>query len=108
MRKKKTNNFKDTAANRKKRWGKKSPLARIGKKNGAYKHGNSPHSFRRKANAGKGQVVHHKNKNKKDSKKSNLKKTTKAGHNKLHPEKGRKGRAAQKRKKTKKYKKRKK
>ena len=29
--------FKDTAANRKKRWNKKSPMARTGKANGSWK-----------------------------------------------------------------------
>ena len=46
--------FKDTSANRKKRWNKKSPMARTGKQNGSWKGGKSPHYYRRKANAGKG------------------------------------------------------
>ena len=45
--------FKDTAANRKKRWNKKSPMARTGKSNGAWKGGKSAHYYRRKANDGK-------------------------------------------------------
>ena len=52
--------FKDTSANRKKRWNKKSPMARYGKANGSWKGGKSPHYYRRKANAGKNEVVHHK------------------------------------------------
>ena len=52
--------FKDTSANRKKRWSKKSPMARYGKSNGSWKGGKSPHYYRRKANAGKNEVVHHK------------------------------------------------
>ena len=51
--------FKDTSANRKKRWNKKSPMARTGKQNGSWKGGKSPHYYRRKANAGKNEVVHH-------------------------------------------------
>jgi|TARA_R100001594_G_C3853681_1_gene219096 hypothetical protein len=96
--------FKDTSANRKKRWNKKSPMARTGKQNGAWKGGKSAHYYRRKANAGKNEVVHHKNKGKhtaKNAKRSNLKKVTPAQHNKLHPEKGRKAAAARKRKGTK-------
>jgi len=51
--------FKDTAANRKKRWSKKSPMARTGKSNGSWKGGKSAHYYRRKANAGKNELVHH-------------------------------------------------
>jgi len=89
--------FKDTSANRKKRWNKKSPMARYGKQNGSWKGGTSAHYYRRKANAGKGEVVHHKNKGKhtaKNARRSNLQKVTPAKHNKLHPEKGRKAAAA--------------
>jgi len=100
--------FKDTSANRKKRWNKKSPMARYGKSNGAWKGGKSPHYYRRKANAGKNEVVHHKSGGKggkgkpgvhtaKTARRSNLKKVTAAQHNKLHPEKGRKAAAARKR-----------
>ena len=107
--------FKDTSANRKKRWNKKSPMARTGKQNGAWKGGKSPHYYRRKANAGKNEVVHHKSGGKggkckpgvhtaKTARKSNLKKMTAAQHNKMHPEKGRKGAAARKRKTTRKTK----
>ena len=103
--------FKDTSANRKKRRNKKSPMARTGKQNGAWKGGKSPHYYRRKANAGKNEVVHHKSGGKggkgkpgvhtaKTARKSNLKKMTAAQHNKMHPEKGRKGAAARRRKKT--------
>ena len=101
--------FKDTAANRKKRWNKKSPMARTGKSNGSWKGGKSAHYYRRKANAGKGDTVHHVSGGKtcrgkpgvhtaRTAKKSNLKKVSKAQHNKLHPEKGRKAAAARKRK----------
>ena len=103
--------FKDTAANRKKRWNKKSPMARTGKSNGQWKGGKSAHYYRRKANAGKNEVVHHHSGGKgskgkpgvhtaKTAKKSNLKKMTAAQHNKMHPEKGRKAAAARKRKTT--------
>ena len=104
--------FKDTAANRKKRWSKKSPMARTGKSNGSWKGGKSAHYYRRKANAGKNEVVHHHSGGKggkgkpgvhtaATGKKSNLKKMTAAQHNKMHPEKGRKAAAARKRKTTK-------
>ena len=52
--------FKDTSANRQKRWRKKSPMARYGKSNGSWKGGKSAHYYRRKADAGKNEVVHHK------------------------------------------------
>ena len=100
--------FKDTAANRKKRWNKKSPMARTGKSNGSWKGGKSAHYYRRKANAGKNEVVHHVAGGKGGSGKpgvhtaksasKGLKKVTKAQHNKLHPEKGRKAAAARKKK----------
>ena len=67
------------------------------KQNGSWKGGTSAHYYRRKANAGKGEVVHHKNKGKhtaKNARRSNLQKVTPAKHNKLHPEKGRKAAAA--------------
>ena len=83
-------------------------MARTGKQNGSWKGGKSAHYYRRKANAGKGEVVHHKSggkggkgkpgvHNAKTARKSNLKKVTPAQHNKLHPEKGRKAAAARKR-----------
>ena len=100
--------FKDTSANRKKRWNKKSPMARYGKANGSWKGGKSPHYYRRKANAGENEVVRHKSGGRgkpgvhtaKTARKSNLKKMTAAQHNKMHPEKGRKAAAARKRKTT--------
>jgi hypothetical protein len=104
---KKKSKFRDTAANRKKRWSKKSPMARTGKSNGSWKGGKSAHYYRRKANAGKGQVVHHVSGGggTKDTgvhtartAKKGLRKVSKAQHNKLHPEKGRKAAAARKRK----------
>ena len=99
--------FKDTSANRKKRRNKKSPMARYGKQNGSWKGGTSAHYYRRKANAGKNEVVHHKSggkggkgkpgvHNARTARKSNLKKMTAAQHNKMHPEKGRKAAAARK------------
>lgn len=86
-------------------------MARNGKQNGSWKGGKSAHYYRRKANAGKNEVVHHKSGGKggkgkpgvhtaKTARKSNLKKVTAAQHNKLHPEKGRKAAAARKRKTT--------
>ena len=83
-------------------------MARTGKENGAWKGGKSAHYYRRKANAGKGEVVHHKSggkggkgkpgvHNARTARKSNLKKVTPAQHNKLHPKKGRKAAAARKR-----------
>jgi len=104
--------FKDTAANRKKRWSKKSPMARTGKSNGSWKGGKSAHYYRRKANAGKNELVHHVAGGKTGtgkpgvhtaaSAKKGLKKMTPAQHNKMHPEKGRKAAAARKGKGTKK------
>jgi hypothetical protein len=100
--------FKDTAANRKKRWSKKSPMARTGKSNGAWKGGKSAHYYRRKANAGKNETVHHVSGGKTGkgkpgvhtaaTAKKGLRKMTAAQHNKQHPEKGRKAAAAKKRK----------
>ena len=79
--------FKDTSANRQKRWRKKSPMARYGKSNGSWKGGKSAHYYRRKADAGKNEVVHHKSggkggrgkpgvHNARTARKSNLKKVT--------------------------------
>jgi len=84
-------------------------MARYGKANGSWKGGKSAHYYRRKANAGKGEVVHHVSggkggrgkpgvHNARTSRKSNLRKVTPAQHNKLHPEKGRKAAAARKKK----------
>ncbi len=82
-------------------------MARYGKQNGSWKGGTSAHYYRRKANAGKNEVVHHKSggkggkgkpgvHNARTARKSNLKKMTAAQHNKMHPEKGRKAAAARK------------
>lgn len=96
---------RDTSANRAKK-NKDPRYQRFGKSNGSFKHGNSPHAYRRKANAKPGQVVHHKDHNKKNSTKGNLKalgsgktmkarlKSARAQHNKAHPEKGRKAAAS--------------
>lgn len=92
---------RDTSANRAK---KKDPrFQRLGKSNGSFKHGKSPHRYRRIAGAKPHEVVHHKDHNKSNVKKSNLKrlKNTKgssamAKHNAQHPEKGRKAAAARK------------
>jgi len=65
---------------------------RFGKQNGRWKGGVSSDYRRRITNAKKGELVHHKDKNKKNNSKSNLAKL-KGGtgeHNKKHPEKGRK------------------
>jgi len=69
---------------------KKSPMARTGKSNGRWKGGVSKSYYRKKAGAktNDGKIVHHKDHNKKNSKKSNLSLVSKAKHNKLHPEKG--------------------
>lgn len=61
---------------------------RMASDNGRWKGGTSPDYYRRKAGAKKGQVVHHKDHNKKNNSSGNLKLTTRAGHNKAHPEKG--------------------
>ena len=91
MAKKKVKNtrLRDTSANRARKDKKKS-LMRTGSSNGAWKGGTSAHYYRRKVGAGEGEVVHHKDKKKSNNAKSNLKKVTKAQHNKAHPEKGRK------------------
>ena len=83
-------------------------MARTGKSNGAWKGGTSAHYYRRKAIAGKGEVVHHVAGGKGGkgkpgvhtaaSAKKGLKKVTPAQHNREHPEKGRKAAAARKRK----------
>ena len=82
---------RDTSRNRARRDKSKS-MMRLGAKNGAWKGGISSHYYRRKARAKPYEVVHHKNKNHSDNRKSNLQKTTRAGHNRRHPEKGRKNR----------------
>jgi hypothetical protein len=70
-------------------------MKRMGKANGRWKSGRSKSYYRKKAGAKKGEIVHHKDHNKSNSSKSNLKvlKPSKsmsaAGkHNKSHPEKG--------------------
>jgi len=70
--------------------GKKNPnMARKGKDNGRWKGGKSSDYRRRITNAKKGEVVHHKDHNKANNTKSNLKKLSSIGaHNKAHPEKG--------------------
>lgn len=90
---------RDTSANRARK-DKNPAFQRFGKANGAHKHGNSAHAYRLRAKAKPGQVVHHKDHNKKNSKKSNLKvlgkgktmqarlKSAQAAHNMKHPEKG--------------------
>ena len=95
---------RDTSANRARK-DKDPRYQRFGKANGSYKHGNSPHAYRLKAKAKPNEVVHHKDENKSNSTKKNLKvlKNTKkssamAKHNKQHPEKGRKAAAARRRK----------
>ena len=80
---------RDTSKNRARRDRKKS-LMRTGSQNGSWKGGKSAHYVRRKVSAKPGEIVHHRDKNKSNNKKSNLRKVTKGKHNKLHPEKGRK------------------
>lgn len=70
---------------------------RFGKKNGRWKGGKSSDYRRRITNAKKGELVHHKDGNKKNNTKSNLSKLKSSNgisaigkHNKKHPEKGRK------------------
>lgn len=74
---------------------KKPSMARTGKSNGRWKGGTSKTYYRKKAGAKKGELVHHKDGDKKNVSKKNLK-VIKPGkgisatgkHNKLHPEKG--------------------
>lgn len=75
----------------------KSKMARTGKSNGRWKGGTSKTYYRKKAGAkaNDGTIVHHKDHNKKNSKKSNLTKikpskglSARGKHNKAHPEKG--------------------
>ena len=63
-------------------------MARDGKKNGRWKDGSSQTHYRNKTKAKPGEVVHHLDGNKKNNNYSNLKKISKAKHNKEHPEKG--------------------
>ena len=69
-------------------WKKKSypSMARDGRKNGRWKDGSSQTHYRNKANAPKGKVVHHKDGNKSNNSKSNVRVISKAEHNKVHPE----------------------
>jgi len=94
---KNTRSSGDTSRNRARK-DKSKKMMRTGSKNGSWKGGKSAHYYRRKAGAKSGEVVHHKNKKKSDNRRSNLKRTTKARHNKLHPEKGRAAARARKRK----------
>lgn len=69
--------------------GKKNPnMARKGKDNPQWKGGVSSDYRRRITNAKPGEIVHHKDKNKKHNTKSNFQKMSLATHNKKHPEKG--------------------
>lgn len=86
---------RDTSANRSRK-GKKKSLMRTGSQNGSWKGGKSAHYYRRKAGAKPGQVVHHSNKRKADNRKSNLKRISKAQHNRVH-KRAKKGRSGRKR-----------
>ena len=77
--------------------GKNPNMARPGKNNPRWKGGVSSDYRRNLMNAKEGELVHHKNKNKKDNRKSNfaiLKPSNGVSaigkHNKQHPEKGKK------------------
>ena len=78
--------------------GKKNPnMARIGKENPRWKGGVSSDYQRRIKNAKQGELVHHKDHNRKNNKPSNLQKlkpgqgiTAIGKHNRVHPEKGKK------------------
>lgn len=66
----------------------KKGRSQMGKSNGRWKGGGSK-SFRRRVTKAKpGQIVHHKDQNKKNNKPSNFKKMSPAQHNKAHPNKG--------------------
>ena len=84
---------RDTSANRAKK-NKDKRYQRFGKSNGSFKHGKSPHRYRRIAGAKPHEVVHHKDHNKANVSKKNLVrlKSTKrssamAKHNSQHREK---------------------
>lgn len=67
----------------------KSSMARMAGDNGRWKGGKSSDYRRRVTNAKPGQVVHHKDHNKSDNKRSNFQVLPSIGaHNKKHPEKG--------------------
>lgn len=72
--------------------GKKNKnMARFKGENGRWKNGKSSDYRRRITKAKAGELVHHKDHNKNNNKKSNFQKVDGTGeHNKLHPEKGRK------------------
>jgi len=63
-------------------------MQRFGDSNGRWKKGRSKSYRRRVTKAKPGEVVHHKDKNKNNNKKSNFQKMTPAQHNKVHKEKG--------------------
>ena len=63
-------------------------VKRYGNSNGRWKGGVSKTYRRRVTKAKKGDVVHHKDHNKKNNKLGNFVKVSRAKHNKLHPEKG--------------------
>jgi len=66
-------------------------MAREADDNGRWKGGKSSDYRRRITNAKKGEIVHHKDKNKSNNKKSNFQVLSSIGeHNVVHPEKGRK------------------
>jgi len=79
----------------------KKGLKQFGKKNGRWKGGGSKTFRRRVTKAKPGQVVHHKDHNKKNNKPGNFSKMSRGDHNKKHPEKGgRHTKSGKKRKKT--------
>jgi hypothetical protein len=74
-----------------------SKMKRPGKSNGRWRGGRSKTYYRKKAGAKKGQIVHHKDHNRNNPAKSNLKVirpgkgiSATGRHNQAHPEKGRK------------------
>ena len=71
--------------------GKNPNMSRPGNLNGRWAGGVSSDYRRRIKKAKPGEIVHHRNKNKKDNTRSNLTKLPSIGvHNKAHPEKGKK------------------
>ena len=66
----------------------KKGKAQFGKANGRWKGGGSKTWRRRVTKAKPGQVVHHRDKDKKNNKPSNFKPMSPGAHNKSHPEKG--------------------
>jgi len=67
---------------------KQNGRAQNGKSNPNWKGGGSKTHRRNVTKAKPGQIVHHKNKNKKDNRPSNFKKMSPANHNRAHKEKG--------------------